>query len=83
VDALEALDLIILIAIFQLERLEPSPGRQVRPGREVELNDFVARRDAFLLQVVLEGGHVVRPDAEDVQRFKAFHVRALRPLGGE
>lgn len=80
-DALEALDLIVLIAVFQLERLEPGPGGQVRPSGEVELNDLVARSDALFLQVVLEGGHVVRTDAEDVQGFKAFHVRALGPLG--
>ncbi|MNE34809.1 hypothetical protein D3C80_1285450 [compost metagenome] len=82
-NSLEAFDLVILVAVFKLQRFQSRAFRQISPGGKIELNDIVAGRDPFFLQVVLEGGHVVSPHAKDIQRFESFQMHPFGAIGRE
>ena len=77
VNTLEALDLVILVTVLQ-----SCTRRQICFSREIERYDLIARRNAFLFQIILEGGHIVCPNAEDIQCLQAFHMRRCRPCSG-
>src|SRR2546421_55108 len=61
--------------------LEPDAGEllvvQVFDDRQDELDAFLVGRQPFVFQVLLELLHVLRPDAEYVQRFQQTDMRRL------
>ncbi len=79
VCALEAELLVVLVTVLQRQRFQLSGG-QVRSGRKVQLQNFVARRDALFTQVLLEGRHVIGTHTKNVQCFQLVQMRALGSL---
>ena len=76
--ALEAQLLVVFVAVFQRKCLEFAL-RQVRSSGEIKFQNLIAGRNAFLTQIVLEGGHITGANAEDVQRFQFFEMHTLWP----
>ena len=78
-STLEPQLLVVLVAILQCQRLERTSG-QVRPGFELQVQDFVTGGNTFFAQIILEGGHIAGTHPENIQCLQLVQMHAFWPL---